>query len=53
MGEPDDWLGTSSSGLMSRRSAIWYGSSGSGTGTGPNLYLVLNTRTRDLRIVGR
>jgi hypothetical protein len=48
MGEPDSWRGKSSSVLRSRRSAIWYGSSGSVTGTGPNLYLVLNTRTRDL-----
>ena len=37
-----------SSGLRSRRSGIRYGSSGSGAGAGPNLYLMLNTRTRDL-----
>ncbi len=36
------------SGLRSRRSVIRYGSSGSGTGAGRNLYLVLNTRPRDL-----
>jgi hypothetical protein len=29
-------------------SGIKYGSPGSGKGAGPNLYLVLNTRTRDL-----
>jgi hypothetical protein len=29
-------------------SGIKYGSSGSGTGAGPNLYLMLNTRTREL-----
>jgi hypothetical protein len=46
MGEPDSWQ----RGIIfgSQVSAIGYGSSGSGTGTGPNLYLVLNTRTRDL-----
>ena len=33
--EPDSWQGKLSSGLWSRRSAIWYGSSGSGTGAGP------------------
>jgi len=47
--------GGTSSGLRSRLigyqvRGFWYryGSSGSGTGTGPNLYLVLNTLTRDL-----
>jgi hypothetical protein len=36
------------SGLRSRQSGVRYGSSGSGMGAGLNLYLVLNTRPRDL-----